>query len=153
MSEIFPFKFCNPFTLKNLAKNQGFGPEVKRRILLGTYVLSSGYYDAYYAKAEAVRQLMRDELDVVFKTVDLIVTPTSPIPAFKFGEKKDLLSMYKADIFTVPVNLAGVPAISIPSCVVQRDGVSLPCGVQYIAPHGGDARLFDIGKKIYDDHK
>ncbi len=132
---------------------QGFGPEVKRRILLGTYVLSSGYYDAYYAKAEAVRQMMREELDSVFKTVDLILTPTSPIPAFKFGEKKDLLSMYKADIFTVPVNLAGVPAISIPSCVVQRDGVRLPVGVQYIGPHGGDARLFDIGKKIYDDQK
>jgi aspartyl-tRNA(Asn)/glutamyl-tRNA(Gln) amidotransferase subunit A len=129
---------------------QGFGPEVKRRILLGTYVLSSGYYDAYYAKAEAVRQLMREELDTVFASVDLILTPTSPIPAFKFGEKSDLLSMYKADIFTVPVNLAGVPAISIPGGVVQRDGNPLPCGVQYIAPHGGDARLFDIGKKMYD---
>ena len=132
---------------------QGFGPEVKRRIILGTYVLSSGYYDAYYAKAEAVREAMREELGEVFTKVDLILTPTSPIPAFKFGEKSDLLSMYKADIFTVPVNLTGVPAISVPGGVVQRDGVALPVGVQYIAPHGGDARLFDIGKKIYDNLK
>jgi len=129
---------------------EGFGPEVKRRILLGTYVLSSGYYDAYYAKAEAVRELMREELRAVFTNIDLILTPTSPTPAFKLGEKSDLLSMYKADIFTVPVNLAGVPAISIPAGMVQREGVSLPVGVQYIAPHGGDSRLFDIGKKVYD---
>ncbi len=93
---------------------------------------------------------MREELREVFKNVDLILTPTAPTPAFLFNEKNDPLSMYKADIFTVPVNLAGVPAISIPGGVVQRDGVSLPCGVQYIAPHGGDQRLFDIGKKIYD---
>lgn len=129
---------------------EGFGPEVKRRILLGTYVLSSGYYDAYYTKAEAAREAMRTELARVFASVDIIMTPTSPIPAFKFGEKSDPLSMYRADIFTVPVNLTGVPAISIPGKEVQRDGVSLPVGVQYIAPHGGDARLFDIGKKVYD---
>lgn len=132
---------------------EGFGPEVKRRILLGTYVLSSGYYDAYYVKAEAAREAMRGELAEVFKTVDIIMTPTSPIPAFTFGEKSDPLSMYKADIFTVPVNLTGVPAISIPSKEVQRDDVSLPVGVQYIAPHGGEMRLFDLGKKIYDAHK
>lgn len=131
---------------------QGFGAEVKRRILLGTYVLSSGYYDAYYAKAEAAREAMRAELAGVFAQVDVIMTPTSPIPAFKFGEKNDPLAMYKADIFTVPVNLTGVPAISIPGKSVERDGVVLPVGVQYIAPHGGDARLFDIGKKIYDKH-
>ena len=129
---------------------EGFGPEVKRRILLGAYVLSSGYYDAYYAKAEAVRELMRVELNEVFTKVDLILTPTAPTPAFKLGEKSDLLSMYKADIFTVPVNLAGVPALSIPAGMVQREGVSLPVGVQYIAPHAGDSRLFDIGKKMYD---
>lgn len=128
----------------------GFGPEVKRRILLGTYVLSSGYYDAYYIKAEAAREAMRQELAKVFEKVDIIMTPTSPIPAFAFGEKSNPLSMYKADIFTVPVNLTGVPAISIPAQEVQRDGVDLPVGVQYIAPHGGDARLFDLGKKIYD---
>lgn len=128
----------------------GFGAEVKRRILLGTYVLSSGYYDAYYAKAEAVRELMREELRTVFGSVDLILTPTAPTPAFVFGEKSDPLAMYKADIFTVPVNLTGVPALSIPADRVLTDGIYLPVGVQYIAPHGGDARLFDIGKKMYD---
>jgi len=133
-----------------LTRASGFGPEVKRRILLGTFVLSSGYYDAYYAKAEAVRELMREELNAVFKEVDAILIPTSPVPAFKLREKSDPLSMYLADIFTVPVSLAGVPAISIPGGSVQREGVALPVGVQYIAPHGGDARLFDLGKKIFD---
>lgn len=135
------------------SRSEGFGAEVKRRILLGTFVLSSGYYDAYYAKAEAVRELMRDELNAVFTKVDTILIPTSPIPAFKFGEKSDPLAMYRADIFTVPVSLAGVPAISIPGGTVERDGNALPVGVQYIAPHGGDSRLFDIGKKVYDSHQ
>ena len=129
----------------------GFGKEVKRRILLGTYVLSSGYYDAYYTKAQQVRSKMRRELDKVFQNIDAIITPTAPTPAFKFGEQKDPLAMYKQDIFTVPVNLTGVPAISFPMGDVEREGVSLPTGVQYIAPHGGDARLFDIGKKLYDE--
>ncbi len=128
----------------------GFGAEVKRRILLGTYVLSSGYYDAYYAKAEAVRERMRQELAEIFTKVDLVLTPSAPTPAFKLGEHSDPMSLYKQDIFTVPVNLTGVPAISIPGGVVQRDSVALPVGVQYIAPHAGDARLFDIGKKMYD---
>jgi aspartyl-tRNA(Asn)/glutamyl-tRNA(Gln) amidotransferase subunit A len=130
---------------------QGFGSEVKRRILLGTYVLSAGYYDAYYGKAEMVRDMMRAELAEVYKDVDIIMTPTAPTPAFKLGEKSDPLSMYLADIFTVPVNLTGVPAISIPGATVEREGIMLPVGVQYIAPHAGDARLFDFGKKIYDD--
>ena len=129
---------------------EGFGTEVKRRILLGTYVLSAGYYDAYYGKAEQVRQMMRDELAGVFQNVDLIMTPTSPVPAFTLGEKSDPLSMYLADIYTVPVNLAGVPAISIPGGTVDRDGATLPVGVQFIAPHAGDARLFDFGTKVYD---
>lgn len=131
---------------------EGFGPEVKRRILVGTYVLSSGYYDAYYAKAEAVRELMREELAEVFKTVDVVLTPSTPTPAFKLGAHSDPVSLYKQDIFTVPVNLTGVPAISIPGGTVERDGIALPVGVQYIAPHGGDSRLFDIGKKVYDAH-
>lgn len=128
----------------------GFGAEVKRRILLGTYVLSAGYYDAYYGKAEHVRTMMREELDSVYKTVDLIMTPTAPTPAFKIGEKSDPLSMYLADIFTVPVNLTGVPAISIPGGTVDREGVTLPVGIQLIAPHTGDERLFDFGKRTYD---
>jgi aspartyl-tRNA(Asn)/glutamyl-tRNA(Gln) amidotransferase subunit A len=129
----------------------GFGPEVKRRILLGTYVLSSGYYDAYYGKAQQVRNMMRDELKAAFKMVDIILTPTAPTPAFKIGEQEDPLAMYKQDIFTVPVNLTGVPALTFPMGRVERDGVSLPVGVQYIAPHGGDARLFSLGKKVYDE--
>jgi aspartyl-tRNA(Asn)/glutamyl-tRNA(Gln) amidotransferase subunit A len=130
---------------------EGFGDEVKRRILLGTFVLSSGYYDAYYGKAEKMRTLMRTELDHVYKDVDIIMTPTTPTPAFKIGEKSDPLSLYLADIFTVPINLTGVPAISIPGGIVEREGISLPIGVQYIAPHAGDARLFDFGKKIFDN--
>lgn len=131
----------------------GFGAEVKRRILLGTYVLSSGYYDAYYGKAELVRTKMRAELAEIFKTVDAIITPTAPTPAFKLGEQSDPLSMYRQDIFTVPVNLTGVPAISIPMGTVERDAITLPVGVQYIGPLGGDARLFDIGKRTYDINK
>lgn len=132
------------------SRGEGFGPEVKRRILLGTYVLSSGYYDAYYAKAEAARELMREELAKVFQNVDIVLTPSAPTPAFKLGEYNDPLSAYRQDIFTVPVNLTGVPAISIPGGTVQCDGKDLPVGVQYIAPHGGDDRLFDLGKKMYD---
>lgn len=135
------------------SRAQGFGPEAKRRILLGTYVLSSGYYDAYYGKAEAVRVLMREELAKVFLDVDLVVTPTAPTPAFKLGEKEDPLSMYRQDIFTVPVNLTGVPAISFPMQEVEREGKMLPVGVQYIAPHSGEDRLFDIGKKVFDDRQ
>ena len=129
----------------------GFGAEVKRRILLGTHVLSSGYYDAYYGKAELVRRKMRQELADVFKTVDIILTPTAPTPAFKIGEQKDPLAMYSQDIFTVPVNLTGVPALTFPMGTVNREESTLPVGVQYIAPLGGDARLFTIGKKIYDE--
>ena len=129
---------------------EGFGAEVKRRILLGTHVLSSGYYDAYYGKAELARQKMREELTTVFKNVDMILTPTAPTPAFTFGAQEDPVSMYKQDIFTVPVNLTGVPAISFPMGTVERDGVALPVGVQYIAPHGADTLLFAIGKEVYD---
>jgi aspartyl-tRNA(Asn)/glutamyl-tRNA(Gln) amidotransferase subunit A len=134
-------------------RGAGFGAEVKRRILLGTYVLSSGYYDAYYGKAEVVRAQMRQELATQFAGVDLIVTPTAPTPAFTFGEQTDPLSMYRQDIFTVPVNLTGVPALSFPMGTVERGSVALPVGVQYIAPHGGEARLFDIGKRTYDATK
>lgn len=128
----------------------GFGAEVKRRILLGTYVLSAGYFDAYYAKAEQVRNLMRSELAEIFKKVDLVMTPTTPMPAFKIGELSDPLSVYAQDIFTVPVNLTGIPAISIPMGTVEREGNKLPVGVQYMGPHGGDKRLFSFGKAVYD---
>lgn len=129
---------------------EGFGAEVKRRILLGTHVLSSGYYDAYYGKAELVRKKMREELVEVFKKVDIVLTPTAPTPAFKFGEQEDPLAMYRQDIFTVPVNLTGVPALSFPMGTVERDKKDLPIGVQYIGQHGGDKQLFAAGKAIYD---
>lgn len=135
------------------SRAEGFGEEVKRRILLGTYVLSAGYYDAFYGKAEGLRSLMRDELNTVFADVDLIITPTTPTAAFAFGAKSDPLSMYAQDVFTVPMNLTGVPAISLPVGAVEEGSIPLPVGVQYIAPHAGDARLFDIGKKMYDDNR
>lgn len=131
-------------------RTEGFGDEVRRRILLGTYVLSSGYYDAYYNKANLVREMLRKEFAEVFKEVDVVAMPTSPIPAFKIGEKAhDPLAMYLADIFTVPVNIVGVPAISIPSGKT-REG--LPLSLQLIAPHFGESTLFAIGKdfeKLY----
>lgn len=132
------------------SRAEGFGAEAKRRILLGTYVLSSGYFDAYYGKAEMVRRRMREELDGAFREVDFVVTPTAPTPAFRLGEKSDPLSMYRQDIFTVPVNLTGVPALSLPMGTVERENIALPVGVQYIAPHAGEKRLFDIGKRVYD---
>jgi aspartyl-tRNA(Asn)/glutamyl-tRNA(Gln) amidotransferase subunit A len=135
------------------SRAEGFGREVKRRILLGTYVLSSGYYDAYYGKAEQVRSAMRAELREVFATVDLIITPTAPTPAFELGAQADPLSMYRQDIFTVPVNLTGVPALSIPMGTVERDGKLLPVGVQYIGPHASEERLFDIGIRMYDEQQ
>ncbi len=112
---------------------KGFGSEVKRRIMLGTYALSSGYYDAYYKKAQQVRTLIRRDFDNAFKEVDVIVTPTSPTPAFKIGEKAtDPLQMYLSDIFTISVNLAGVPGISVP-CGFTRD--NLPVGLQIIGKY------------------
>lgn len=132
------------------SRAQGFGTEVKRRILLGTHVLSSGYYDAYYGKAELARKKMRQELQAVFETVDFILTPTTPTPSFVIGEQEDPLAMYKQDIFTVPVNLTGVPAITLPSGSVKRGDKSLPVGVQYIGRHGDDKRLFTLGQQTYD---
>jgi len=115
------------------SRAQGFGAEVKRRIMLGTYTLSSGYYDAYYKKAQQVRTLIKNDFDNAFRNVDLILTPTSPTPAFKMGEKTDdPLQMYLADIFTISVNLAGVPGISIPCGFTSN---SLPIGLQLIGRH------------------
>ncbi|MDO8522379.1 MAG: Asp-tRNA(Asn)/Glu-tRNA(Gln) amidotransferase subunit GatA [bacterium] len=129
-------------------RGQGFGPEVRRRILLGTFVLSSGYADAYYRKALAVREIIRADFARVLGSVDAIVTPTTPGPAFKFGEKSDPLAMYLEDIFTVPVNLAGVPALSVPMGTVAREGKDLPVGFQIIGPHGNEEMLFQIGNDI-----
>jgi len=119
-------------------RNEGFGDEVKRRIMLGTYVLSSGYYDAFYLKAQKVRTLIKEDFDRLFKDYDLLISPTTPTTAFKIGEMTDPLEMYQADIFTVPVNIAGIPAISIP-CGFDSKG--LPIGLQIMGPHFGEGRI------------
>jgi aspartyl-tRNA(Asn)/glutamyl-tRNA(Gln) amidotransferase subunit A len=119
-------------------RSKGFGPEVKRRILLGTYALSAGYYGRYYLKALKVRTLIKEDFLAAFKQVDLLASPTMPIPAFRIGERiNDPLSLYKADIFTVPINLAGVPAISLPCGFAGQ----LPIGLQLIGPHFGEAAV------------
>lgn len=130
-------------------RGTGFGPETRRRILVGTFVLSAGYADAYYRKARTVRELIRNDFAKALQSVDAIALPVSPMPAFKIGEKaSDPLAMYAADIFTVPVNLAGVPAISVPSGTVERDGKELPVGFQLIASHSAEETLFAIGEDV-----
>src|SRR5205814_1076112 len=105
---------------------EGFGPEVKRRIILGTYVLSSGYYDAYYLRAQKVRQLIRQDFTRAFEKVDALISPTSPVPAFKLGERTaDPLQMYLADIFTIAANLAGICGISVPCGFARIEGSRL----------------------------
>ncbi len=127
----------------------GFGQETRRRILVGTFVLSSGYADAYYRKARSVRELIRADFAKAFGTVDAIVMPTTPSPAFKLGEKNnDPVSLYLEDIFTVPVNLAGVPAISVPGGTVARDGKKLPVGFQIIGDWRSEETLFKIGADV-----
>lgn len=136
---------------ESYSKTRGglFGKEVRRRIMLGTYVLSSGYYDAYYGKAQSVRAKIQDDFNKAFKDVDFIATPTAPTPAFKLGKNtSDPLQMYLEDIFTVGANLAGVPAISIPAGVKNEDGKDLPVGIQLMAPLFGEELLFQAGKKF-----
>ncbi|KND52127.1 MAG: aspartyl/glutamyl-tRNA(Asn/Gln) amidotransferase, A subunit [Parcubacteria bacterium C7867-003] len=130
----------------------GFGKETRRRILIGTYVLSAGYHDAYYNKALQLRQTISKDFTEAFSSVDAIVTPTTTGPAFKIGEKaNDPLSLYLEDVFTVPANIVGIPAISIPSGTVIRDGVTLPLGLQIMATHGAENILFDISKKFLNE--
>lgn len=128
-------------------RGQGFGPEPRRRILLGTYVLSSGYYDAFYNKSQEARKLIGQDFMKAWDHVDVIIMPTTPTPPFKLGEKvQDPVSMYLADVFTVPSNIAGIPTISVPSGAVEREGKSLPLGMQFLAPHCREDLLFKIGK-------
>jgi len=127
------------------SRGKGFGAEARRRIMLGTYILSAGYYDAYYIRAQKVRRLIKQDFDRVFKEVDVIITPTSPTTAFKFGEKtQDPLSMYLADIYTVSVNLAGVPGISVP----VKEVAGLPVGLQLIGKNFDDVKLLKIAKIV-----
>jgi aspartyl-tRNA(Asn)/glutamyl-tRNA(Gln) amidotransferase subunit A len=125
-------------------RRDGFGPEVKRRILIGTYALSSGYYDAYYSKAQKVRTLIKQDFDQAFKNVDVILTPVAPTPAFKLGEKvDDPLTMYLSDICTIPCNLAGIPGISVPCGLSSK---KLPIGVQFYADLFKDDLLLRVSQ-------
>lgn len=126
------------------SKAEGFGPEARRRIMLGTYVLSSGYYDAYYGKAGAARDALRKELESVLKDHDAIAMPTMPMLAWKIGEKSDPVSAYLADIFTVTANLTGNPAISVPIGSID----ALPVGIQFIGAHGDEEGILALGKEI-----
>ncbi len=142
---------ANPADILDLYKKsreQGFGPEVKRRIILGTYVLSSGYYDAYYSRAQKVRTLVRRDFEHAFEKVDAILSPVAPTPARKLGAAgADPLQEYLSDIFTIAANLAGLPAISIPCGTTDFDGgKNLPVGLQIIAPHLAEAKLLQIAK-------
>ena len=137
-------------TLFTKSRGEGFGDEVKRRIILGTYVLSSGYYDAYYLKAQKVRRLILGDFEAAFEQVDAILTPTSPTPAFKRGEKSnDPLAMYLSDVYTISVNLAGLPAISIPSGFTES---GLPIGLQVIGKAFGESDMFAVANAFEKAH-
>ena len=132
------------------SRGEAFGSEVKRRIMLGTYVLSSGYYDAYYLRAQKVRRLILGDFVAAFRQVDVILTPTSPTPAFKRGERsQDPLAMYLSDIYTISANLAGLPALSIPSGLTQS---GLPIGLQLIGPAFAEANLLAVAHAFEQAH-
>jgi len=130
------------------SRSEGFGAEVKRRIMLGTYVLSAGYYDAYYLKAQKVRRLIKNDCDKAFKKVDLILTPTTPTTAFKLGEKSDdPLEMYLSDIYTTSANLAGIPGISFP---YSKDSKGLPIGLQFLSNQFDEEKLLQMDYYIQE---
>lgn len=152
----FGYRCKDPIDLQDLYKrsrSEGFGSEVKRRIMVGTYVLSAGYYDAYYLKAQKVRRLIRDDFTQAFKQVDVILSPTAPTPAFKLDEKtSDPISMYLSDIYTIAVNLAGLPGMSVPAGFVNN----LPIGMQLIGNLFGEAKLLNVAhqyQQVTDWHK
>ena len=126
-------------------RNLGFGDEVKRRIMIGTYVLSSGYYDAYYLKAQKVRRLIKNEFTEIFKQVDYLVTPTTPTTAFNLGSTQDLLTMYLNDVFTVPASLAGIPGVSLP---IKLDKNKLPVGIQILGKDFDEQGLLNVAQVI-----
>ena len=136
--------YNNLYEMYTNTRGEGFGKEVKRRIILGTFVLSSGYYEAYYLKAQRVCSLIKKDFTEAFKEVDVIITPTTPELPFKFGEKAEPLKMYLSDIFTVNVNLAGLPAMNIPVGFIS----SLPVGLQIIAPHFREDRIIEMASFI-----
>jgi aspartyl-tRNA(Asn)/glutamyl-tRNA(Gln) amidotransferase subunit A len=144
----YGYRTENPKDMLDLygrTREEGFGPEVKRRIILGTYVLSSGYYDAYYLRAQKVRELIRRDFAKAFEKVDALIAPTSPVPAFKLGERvADPLQMYLADIFTIAANLAGICGISIPCGFAELNGQRLPIGLQLLGKPLDEARILQI---------
>jgi aspartyl-tRNA(Asn)/glutamyl-tRNA(Gln) amidotransferase subunit A len=144
----YGYRCSDPKSLEDMyarTRAEGFGAEVRRRILVGTYALSAGYFDAYYLRAQRARRLIANDFDEAFKQVDLIAGPTAPTVAFKLGEKAgDPLAMYAADINTVAANLAGLPAISLPAGF----SAGLPVGLQLIAPAFAEARLLNVGHQL-----
>ena len=143
---------ANPANLQELyirSRTEGFGPEVRRRILLGTFVLSAGYYDAYYKKAQLAREMIQKEYAEFFKKADFLLCPTSPATAFRLGEHKNPLSMYRSDLFTIPSALAGLPCLSIPAGLDQQ---GLPIGIQFIAPPFFDERLLQLAAAFERDN-
>ncbi len=156
----YGYRAANPKDLLDhygRTREEGFGLEVKRRIILGTYVLSSGYYDAYYLRAQKVRELIRQDFAKAFEKVDALISPTSPVPAFKFGERTaDPLQMYLADIFTSPANLAGICGISVPCGFAEADGQRLPIGLQLLGKALDEASILQIAhayEQTTDWHK
>ncbi|MBN2093786.1 MAG: Asp-tRNA(Asn)/Glu-tRNA(Gln) amidotransferase subunit GatA [Candidatus Zambryskibacteria bacterium] len=143
-----PLRTSNLMEVYKKTRGEGLGPEVRRRIILGTYVLSAGYYDAYYGKAMAAREVIKNEFNKAFNEVNVVLTPTAPTPAWKIGEKTSPLENYLADIFTVTANIAGIPAISIPSGFAKINDKDLPIGIQLMSAHGNENVLFEIGKNF-----
>jgi aspartyl-tRNA(Asn)/glutamyl-tRNA(Gln) amidotransferase subunit A len=144
----FGYRCENPDNLEDLYKRsrgEGFGDEVKRRIMVGTYALSAGYYDAYYIKAQKIRRLIKQDFDLAFNDVDLILGPTSPHTAFKLGEKvSDPVTMYLEDIYTIAVNLAGLPGMSLPAGMLN----GLPIGMQLVGPSLSESRLLNVAHQF-----
>ncbi|GAA1162038.1 Asp-tRNA(Asn)/Glu-tRNA(Gln) amidotransferase subunit GatA [Nocardioides aquiterrae] len=144
---VWPYEGASAEEVMRATRDAGFGDEVKRRIILGTYALSSGYYDAYYGQAQKVRTLIARDFDAAFEKADVLVSPTAPTTAFKLGEKlDDPIAMYLNDLATIPANLAGVPGISVPGGLADEDG--LPTGVQILAPALADDRLYRVGAAL-----
>ena len=146
-----PKEFSSVDELMLKSRTEAFGPEVKRRIMLGTYALSSGYYDAYYNRAQKLKKKIKEEFKKVFEEYDVILSPTSPTLPFKCGEKiSDPLQMYLADIYTININLAGIPAISLP---VSKSKSGLPIGLQILGPHFGEEKIFKVAYAIEQEVK
>ena len=143
----YGYRCADPVNLEDMYKrsrSEGFGDEVKRRILVGTYALSAGFYDAYYRKAQKIRRLIKDDFTRAFDTVDVIIGPTSPHTAFKLGAKTDPVTMYLEDIYTIAVNLAGLPGISIPAGIAN----GLPIGMQIVGNDFAEAKLLNVAHQF-----